>query len=96
MEASFANIQAFIEDRLNSNCNQDVHDSNRSFSAPSPAPINQAPSQIQTDPSMRNPRIGYGPGGETQELGQAESATSLRPCVLWASRFCRVFPSQIG
>ena len=43
--------------------------------------------------------IGYGPRGETQELGQAESATSsffLRPCVLRASRFRKVFPSQIG
>ena len=75
MEA-FANIQAFIEDRLDSNFSQDVHDSNRSFTAPLPAPVNQAPSQSQTDPSVRNPRIGCGPGGETQELGQAESATS--------------------
>ena len=47
-----------------------------SFSAPSPAPVDQAPSQSQTDPSVRNPCIGWGPGGETQEPGQAESATS--------------------
>ena len=76
MEASFANIQAFIEDRLGSNFSQDVHDSNCSFTAPSPALVDQAPSQNQTDPSVRNPRIGCGPGSETQEPGQAESATS--------------------
>ena len=53
-----------------------MHDSNRSFPAPSPAPVNQAPSQSQTDHSVHNPHIGCGPGGETQEPGQAESATS--------------------
>ena len=73
MEASFANIHAFIE--LGSNFSQDVHESNRSFTAPSPAPVDQAPSQSQTEPSVGNPRIGCGPGGETQEPGQAESAT---------------------
>ena len=53
-----------------------MHDSNRSFAAPSPAPVDQAPSQSQTDPSVGNRRIGCGPGGETQEPGQVESATS--------------------
>ena len=75
MEASFANIQSFIEDRLYSH-SQNVHDSNCSFSAPSPALVNQAPSQTQTNPSMRNHCIGCGPGGETQEPGQVEPATS--------------------
>ena len=77
MKASFANFQAIIADRLCSNISQDVHDSNRSFPAPLPALVDQAPSQSQTDPSVRNPRIGCGPGGEIQEPGQAESATSL-------------------
>ena len=76
IEASFVNFQAFIAEGLCSNISQDVHDSNRSFSAPSPAPVNQAPSQSQTDPSVCNPHIGCGPGGETQEPRQAESATS--------------------
>ena len=60
METSFANIQAFIEDRLGSNISQDVHDSNRSFPAPLPAPFDQAPIQSQTNPSVRNPCIGWG------------------------------------
>ena len=77
MEASFSNIQSFIEDMLNSHVSQNMHDSNRSFSAPSPAPVNQAPSQTQTNPSVRKPCIGCGPGGETRELGQVELATSF-------------------
>ena len=76
MEASFANIQSFIEDRLSSHVSQDVHVSNPSVSAPSPAPVYQASSQSQTNPSVRSPRIGCGPGGEAQEPGQVESATS--------------------
>ena len=39
-------------------------------------PVDQAPSQSQTDPSVHIPCIGCGPGGETQEPGQVELATS--------------------
>ena len=52
------------------------NNSNGSFSAPSLAPVDQDPSQSQTDPSVCKARIGCGPGGETQEPGQTESATS--------------------
>ena len=62
-----------------------MHDSNHSFSAPSPAPVDRAPSQRQTDPSVHNPCIGCGPGGETQEPGQAESATSSLLAALHAA-----------
>ena len=62
-----------------------MHDSNRSFAAPSPALVDQALSQSQTDPSVRNPCIGCGPGVETQELGQAESATASFLAVLRAA-----------
>ena len=72
MEASFANMQTFIGYRLN-NYSQDVL--NFPFAAPSPVPAYQVPSQ-GNDPSMRNPRTGFGPGGETEEPGQDESATS--------------------
>ena len=76
VETSIVNFQAFMAEGLCSSISQDVHDSNRSFSAPSPAPVDQAPSQSQTDPSVHNPRIGCGPGGETQEPKQVESAAS--------------------
>ena len=74
MEASFANMQTFIEDKLSNYVSQDVL--NSSFVTPSPVPFYQAPSQGQTDPSLCNPRTGFGPGGETEEPGQDESATS--------------------
>ena len=74
MEASFANIQSLIDDRLNSYVSQDVN--NVSLSAPSPVPVYQVPSQGQTDPSLRKPHTGVGPGGETEEPGQDELATS--------------------
>ena len=91
MEASFANIQSFIEERLSSHVSQDVHYSNRSFSAPSPAPAYQALCQSQTNPSVRNPRIGCWPWSETQEPGQVESATSSFLPALRASRRRRMF-----
>ena len=74
MEASFANIQSLIDDRLSNYVSQDIN--NASFAAPSPVPVYQAPSHGQTDPSLRIPHTGFGPGGETEEPGQDESATS--------------------
>ena len=76
IEVSIAKFQTLIAEGLCINISQDVHDSNLSFSATAPAPVDQAPSQSQNDPSLFNPHIGCGPGGETQEPGQAESATS--------------------
>ena len=67
-------MQTFIKDKLSNYVSQDVL--NSSFAAPSPVPIYQAPSQSHTDPSLHNPRTGFGPGGETEEPGQDESATS--------------------
>ena len=98
MEASFANIQVFIEDRLGSNFSQDVHESNLSFTAPSPVLVDQAPSQSQTDPSVRNPRIGaVALGAKHRSRGRLSwlPPPFLRPCVLRASRCCRVLISQI-
>ena len=67
-----------------------MHDSNCSVSVPSPALVDQAPSQSQTDLSVCNLCIGYGPEGETQEPGQAESATSSFLATLWSSGYRRV------
>ena len=57
MEASFANMETVINDRM-SYVSQDVP--NHSFTAPSPVPVRQSPCQGRQDPSMESPRTGYG------------------------------------
>ena len=96
MEASFANVQAFIEDRLGSNISQDVHDSNRSFPAPLPAPFDQAPIQNQTNPSVHNPCIGWGRNTGAGASLSLLPPLFLRPCLLRASRCRRMYQHQIG
>ena len=57
MQASFENIRTFIEDKFAS---QDVHaNSNPSFTALSPVPVDLGPRQTQTEPSVRSPCVDW-------------------------------------
>ena len=55
MEASFANIRSFIDDKFAGQDSQP--ETNPSFVDSSPVPVNLGPRQTQTDPSVRNPCI---------------------------------------
>ena len=66
MEASFINMETLIDDRIFHHVSQDVP--NRSFTAPSPVPVRQSPSQGRQDHSLSSPRTGYGnPEGQPEE-----------------------------
>ena len=72
MKASFENIKSFIDDR-----SAEQLEPNPSIPDSSPVPVDLGPRQAQTDPSVRNPCIAFGAGGQTQELVQEVSATSF-------------------
>ena len=61
MQASFDNIKSFIDDRFAQNCQPEP---NPSFSDSSPLPVDLGPCQTQTDPSVCNPSIVFGAGGQ--------------------------------
>ena len=71
MKASFENIKSFIDDRF-----AEQLEPNPSISDSSPVPVDLGPRQAQTDPSMRNPCIASGDGGQAQEPVQEVLATS--------------------
>ena len=69
--ASFDNIKSFIDDRF-----AEQLEPNPSIPDSSPVPVDLGPRQAQTDPSVCNPCIAFGAGGQAQELVQEVSATS--------------------
>ena len=71
MKASFENIKSFIDDRF-----AEQLEPNPFISDSSPVPVDLGPRQAQTDPSVRNPCIASGAGGQAQEPVQEVSATS--------------------
>ena len=71
MKASFENIKSFIDDRF-----AEQLEPNPSISDSSPVPVDLGPRQAQTDPSVCNPCIASGAGGQAQEPVQEVSATS--------------------
>ena len=62
MKASFENIKSFIDDRF-----AEQLEPNPSIPDSSPVPVDLGPRQAQTDPSVRNPCITFGAGGQAQE-----------------------------
>ena len=62
------NIRAFINGKFAGQYIQS--DINPFLADSSPVPVDLGLSQTQTDPSVRNPCIDYGSGGEAQELVQ--------------------------
>ena len=61
MQTSFDNIKSFIDDRFA----QEVQlEPNPPFSESSPVPVDLGPRQAQTDPSVCNPCIAFGAGGQ--------------------------------
>ena len=73
MQASFDNIKCFIDDRF---AQDSQPERNTSFSDSSPVLVDLGLRQTQTDPSMCNPCIAFGAGGQAQEPVQEVSATS--------------------
>ena len=73
MQASFDNIRTFIDDRFAQECQLEP---NPSIPDSSPVPVDLGPRQAQTDPSMCNPCIAFGAGGQAQEPVQEVTATS--------------------
>ena len=73
MQASFDNIKSFIDDRF---VQESQLEPNPSISDSSPVPVDLGPRQAQTDPSVCNPCIAFGAGGQAQEPVQEVSATS--------------------
>ena len=73
MQASFDNIKSFIDDRF---AQDSQLEPNPSFSESSPVPVDLGPHQAQTDPSVCNPCIAFGAGGQAQEPVQEVTATS--------------------
>ena len=73
MQASFDNIKSFIDDRV---AQDSQLEPNPSFSESSPLPVDLGPRQAQTDPSVCNPCIAFGAGGQAQEPMQEVTATS--------------------
>ena len=72
MQASFDNIKSFIDDRF---VQDSQLESNPSFSV-IPCTGRLGPRQTQTDPSVCNPCIAFGAGGQAQEPVQEVTATS--------------------
>ena len=73
MQASFDNIKTFIDDRF---AQETQLEPNSSVSDSSPLPVDLGPRQAQTDPSVGNPCIAFGAGGQAQEPVQEVTATS--------------------
>ena len=73
MQASFDNIKSFIDDRF---AQDSQLEPNPSFSESPPVPVDLGPHQAQTDPSVCNPCIAFGAGGQAQEPVQEVMATS--------------------
>ena len=73
MQASFDNIRTFIDDRF---MQERQLEPIPSVSDSSPVPVDLGPRQAQTDPSVRNPCLAFGAGGQAQEPVQEVSATS--------------------
>ena len=72
MQASFDNIKSFIDDRF---AQENQLEPNPSVSDSSPVPVDLGPRQAQTDPSVCNPCIAFGAGGEAQVPVQEVSVT---------------------
>ena len=73
MQASFDNLKTFIDDRF---AQESQLEPNPSIPASSPVPVDLSPRQAQTDPSLCNPCITFGAGGQAQEPVQEITATS--------------------
>ena len=73
MQASFDNIKSFIDDRFAQDSQLEPIPS---FSESPPVPVDLGPRQAQTDPSVCNPCIAFGAGGQAQEPVQEVTATS--------------------
>ena len=73
MQASFDNIKTFIDDRF---AQETRLKPNPSVSDSSPVPVDLGPRQAQTDPSVCNPCIAFGAGGQAQEPVQEVTSTS--------------------
>ena len=73
MQASFDNIKSFIDDRF---AQDSQPEPNPSFSESYPVPVDLGPRQTQAGPSVCNPCIAFGAGGQAQEAVQEVSATS--------------------
>ena len=73
MQASFDNIKTFIDDRF---AQETRLEPNPSVSDASPVPVDFGPHQAQADPSVCNPCIAFGAGGQAQEPVQEVTATS--------------------
>ena len=84
MQASFDNIKTFIDDRF---AQETQLEPNPSLSDSSPVPVDLGPRQAQTDPSMCNPCIAFGAGGQAQEPVQEVTATSSFLAFLLAAGF---------
>ena len=74
MQASFDNIKSFIDDRF---AQDSQLEPNPSVSESSPVPVDLGPRQAQTDPSVCNPCIAFGAGGQAQEPVQEVTAISF-------------------
>ena len=72
MQASFDNIKNFIDDRF---AQENQLEPNPSISDSSPVLVDLGPRQAQTDPSVCNPCIAFGAGGQAQEPVQEVTAT---------------------
>ena len=72
MQASFDNIKTFIDGRFA----ETLLEPNPSVSDASPVLVDLGPRQAQTDPSVCNPFIAFGAGGQAQEPVQEVAATS--------------------
>ena len=73
MQASFDNIKCFIDDRF---AQDSQLEPNPSIPDSSPVPVDLGPRQAQTDPSVCNPCIAFGAGGQAQEPVQEVTATA--------------------
>ena len=82
MQNSFDNIKSFIDDRFGQDSQLEP---NPSIPDSSPVPVDLSPRQAQTDPSVCNPCIAFGAGGQAQEPMQEVTATSSFLASLWAT-----------
>ena len=63
-QATFENIKSFIDDRF---AQDSQPEPNPSFPESSLVPVDLGSRQTQTDPSVCNPCIAFGAGGQTRE-----------------------------
>ena len=73
IQASFDNIKTFIDDRF---AQESQLEPSPSIPDSYPVPVDLGPRQAQTDPSVCNPCIAFGAGGQAQEPVQEVTATS--------------------